>query len=218
MNNAILFLHHGLLGERAARFAAKRFGGVVYPHGPEAGIGEAIERYGVRRVVLMLSGASSVGVVTPVLTQALRNAEVTWTAVHFYPTMLRIGPLIRMQGICFECASRRYYSMPGSVGLARLEELINSSPEAASLQFAGTPVSLLAVAAAEAVRQLRDDEVPGGFIRKIDLIESQTSSAVAIPLHGCTCSARVTSSSVAGARFYCDIARDIGELIGADAP
>lgn len=165
------------------------------------------------RALVLLSDASGASLTE--LAATLRAASVRWTAVHLYPAMLRIGPLIKAEGVCFECATRRYLASPGSPGLARLEVLLRSAGTAQLIEFAQVPATIVAMAVAEALRQLEDEQVPAGFIRKVDFVDFAMSAAVASSLHACACTGRAADKRGQGRRFYQDLENDMRAVIGA---
>lgn len=165
------------------------------------------------RALVLLSDASGASLTE--LAATLRAASVRWTAVHLYPAMLRIGPLITAEGVCFECATRRYLASPGSPGLARLEVLLRSAGTAQLIEFAQVPATIVAMAVAEALRQLEDEQVPAGFIRKVDFVDFAMSAAVASSLHACACTGRAADKRGQGRRFYQDLENDMRAVIGA---
>lgn len=162
-----------------------------------------------KRAVVFFSDASGTGLDR--LAVHFQAAGISWTAVHLYPSMLRIGPIVRDRGVCFFCATRRYLSAPGSLGLARLEEILRSVKDH-SLEFSIVPPTIVTMAVAEAFRQLEDETVPSGFICKYDFIEHSMTAAVAPPLHGCACG-EPTERLEPGARFYANLEREIVGVI-----
>lgn len=165
------------------------------------------------RAVVLLSDASGAGLEQ--LAAALRGAGVRWTAVSLYPGMLRIGPLMKAAGVCFECATRRYLAAPGSSGQARLEVLLRSVSAGRSIEFTQVPETVVVMGVAEVLRQLDDEDLPAGFIRKVDFIDFAMSAAIPSPLHGCACSGHPESERGQGRRFYVDLEKDMRVVIGA---
>lgn len=165
------------------------------------------------RAVVLLSDASGAGLDD--LATALRVAAVRWTSVHLYPGMLRVGPLVKAEGVCFECATRRYLASPGSPGQARLEVLLRSAGTGGSIEFTQVPETVVTMAVAEALRQLDDEHLPAGFIRKVDFIDFTMSAAIASPLHACGCNGHSVSERSQGGRFYLDLEEDMRTVIGA---
>jgi hypothetical protein len=212
MKSHILFLYRGTFGSRAAKLAASDCGNArlidldtVEPY-------SLIDEYREGKAVVFLSDASGAGINE--LAERFREANVTWTSVHLYPTMLRIGPTQHVNGVCYECATKRYLSNPGSQGLARLEDFLRNGADVVGVEFSGTIMTIVAMAATEALRQIHDDSIPAGYIRKIDLVDHSMSAAVAMPLHGCDCADQKNDGAEPGARFYCELAKDLQGIIG----
>lgn len=208
----MIIFHAGVFGSRAATMAAAYCRDARLVELDQADAGSIATQCTERLAMVFLSTVSHPRLDT--LATAFRTAGVVWTCVQLYPAMLRVGPLVRGNGICFDCATRRYLSNPGSDGLARLEELLRGASADRSVEFATVPATVVAMAVAEALRQLDDADAPAGIIRKIDFVEMSTSSAVAQPLHGCDCSAAASGKRAPGARFYLDLENDLQELTG----
>ena len=214
MKSPILFLYRGTFGLRAAKLAASDCSNARLIDLDAADMHPLIGECHEGKAVVFLSDASGVGV--DALARAFRNTGVIWTPVYLYPTMLRIGPVQRATGVCYECSTKRYLSNPGSKGLARLEDFLRSGSSAAGMEFSGVIVTIAAMAAAEALRQIHDDSIPSGYIRKIDLVDHSMSAAVAMPLHGCNCSGEQNADGDPGARFYRELANDLQGIIGSN--
>lgn len=212
MSKKIKLFYRGSFGRRVAVLAAK-YGECDQPVDLDAekGFDRVADCQGASALVL-LSDASTEDL--KALAEKFRDAKVSWTSVYLYPTMIRIGPLVKKSGVCFTCSTRRYLSMPGSSGLARLETLLQNPSAGDPLYLEGFPASAVVLSALEAMRQISDANVPAGFIRKIELVENRIDDAVALPVHGCSCSSDAKDSSQSGERFYRNLERDLHTLLG----
>lgn len=199
----------GEFGRHAAEVAASFVGDAYLIDLEQAGIWDAPHHFGSKKALVLLSDASGQGLAA--LAVSFRASGVRWTAVHLYPTMLRVGPLILDDGVCFECATQRYLAAPGSTGLARLEELLRTAGTSRTIEFTSLPASVTTMAVAEAIRQVEDLEVPAGFIRKVDFQDFSFGAAVPAPRHGCACAGHGQPS---GIRFFARLERDLLCIIG----
>jgi len=150
--------------------------------------------------VIFLSDISTHGLQD--LAQSFRDRGICWTSVYVSPTSLRIGPLIKAKGICFECASNRHKSYPGISSNTNIEHFINQSRKMnIDFEIAGFLPSMIDMAVSESCRQLDNNELEPGYIRKIDLLNFQVDSSIATPVHGCSC-CKLASQENPGERFY----------------
>lgn len=214
MKPKTLFFYRGAFGLRTAKLAADDCEGAALVNLNGEQPYSVIDDYRGGKAAVFLSDASGAG--SEELARRFRAAGVAWTCVHLYPTMLRIGPALRADGVCYECATKRYLSNPGSQGLARLEDFLRNGAVAHGFEFPGAIATIAAMAATEALRQIHDEHVPAGYIRKIDLIEHSMSAAVAIPLHGCDCAAGNADGTDPGGRFYLQLANELRDIVGGD--
>jgi hypothetical protein len=133
---------------------------------------------------------------------SFREKGISWTSVYISPTTLRIGPLIKSEGVCFECSSNRHKSFPGMSSNTNIEHFIDKSRKMnINFETVGFLPSLIDMAVSESSRQLNNAKLESGFIRKIDLLNFQVSSSIAAPVHGCSC-CKLVSQKKPGERFY----------------
>lgn len=207
--------YSGQFGRRAAHAAAALCSDATMIDMDGGGAVAAAGQMAGGTALVLLSDASGAGM--DAMAAALRSAAVTWTVVHLYPAMLRVGPLVKAHGVCFDCATRRYLSAPGSEGLARLEELLRGAAAGQAIAFPTVPATVVEMAVSEALRQLDDPELPAGFMLKVDFVEHVMTSAVARPLHGCSCGGAAVEHRALGQRFYKYLEHDMLELTGSAA-
>ncbi|WP_338844659.1 TOMM precursor leader peptide-binding protein [Massilia sp. W12] len=207
--------YSGIFGRRAADIAALRCNDACLIDMNQTDAAIIAKQCKGGKALVLLSDASGAGL--DALATGFREAGVVWTAVNLYPAMLRIGPLIKADGVCFECATRRYLSAPGSDGLMRLEELLRGAAAKQAITFPVVPATVVEMAVSEAMRQINDVELPAGFILKVDFVDISMTSAVARPLHGCTCCNLTNRNRTPGERFYADLESDMLELTGGIA-
>ena len=165
-----------------------------------------LEEPDYRNVVVFLSDISTHDLQD--LAQSFREKNISWTSVYVAPNSLRIGPLVRARGICFKCASNRHKSHPGFSSNTNIEHFINKASKMnIDFETAGYLPSMIDMAVTEAFRQISDNKLESGFIRKIDLLSFQVSSSVAIPVHGCNCCESASQESP-GERFYLKLKKE----------
>lgn len=198
MTGKLILFYRGVFGRRAAERAATMADAVAVDLSDSAVTKTAIGdlRAGDRALVLL-----SDTLTRPLepLAEALRLKKVRWTSVYAAPTLMRVGPLTGAEGTCFSCATHRYLSAPGGAGLARFEKYVHSGAAGPTVEFEGYPATVVEMVAAEALRQITDDDIPTGFIRKLNLLDFDVTDAVAVPVHGCECS---ESGVEPGDRFH----------------
>lgn len=186
MTRRLLILYRGGFGRRAAERAATLADAVAVDLADAAAAKSAVAdlRAGDRALVLL-----SDTLTPPVepLAETLRLKGVRWTSAYVAPTLVRVGPLTDSDGTCFNCATHRYLSAPGGSGLARFEKYVHSGAAGPSVEFDGYPATVVEMVVAEALRQIEDEDMPTGFMRKLSLLDFDVTDAVALPVHGCEC-------------------------------
>ncbi len=156
--------------------------------------------YDYSHVVIFLSDLSSHGLVE--FSESFINQNIRWTSVYLSPRSLRIGPLITSKGVCFSCANNRHKSHPGLSSNTNVEHFVNELQKMnINFEAEGFLPSMIDIAVTESYRQLNDENLSAGFIRKIDLLSLDVSSTIAIPVHGCQCN-KYSIQTVPGERFY----------------